>query len=677
MLLSSTASSARASAAALTTLLLASSISTSIAQLPNAEALNFASYQPVNVTCPSRSLLRSAGTSAGNNQSINADEASYIERRRQSEVASAFETYLANNVTGYDLNALAPNASFWPTVGIAVSGGGFRAALVGAGTFNALDGRNTTATQAGTGGVWQLASYMTGLSGGSWFVSSLAINSNPSIYDLVLGTPQYQGWFLEYNLVLPDGVISIFDNRNYYDNIEANVNLKQDAGFNTSITDAWGVALGYHFGPNGTTSDNFYEQSQTLHNTPTLWSGIKNTTAFTNYSMPFPAIVADSRPPNYYPGSLNLSTVYIPLNSTVYEFNPFEFGSYDPDLAHFIELEYVGTNLFNGQPFNSTGCVNGFDNFGFVIGTSSSLFNAIIQTANATLLGLGDGEGIVETLLDGLLSDIGADLRSSEDDLAIYPNPFYGINEGLFPRADDDGLQLVDGGEAGANIPLDPLLVKARKVDTILAVDGSCDTDLCWPNATSLRASYARAATLPDGQQILPYSPSAETFVNQGLNARPTFFGCNASETEVSDGMPLVVYLPNAPSGGSYNTNVSTYTLEYSREDTGLFLEAMYNVTTRGLSNSTSPRDEQWGACLACAIVERRRQYQNISRSSVCETCFTRYCWDGADTSGMGANAAENPDEVYTDAASTFRGDNKVTVALGLASFVASALWTL
>lgn len=91
------------------------------------------------------------------------------------------------------------------------------------------------------------------------------------------------------------------------------------------------------------------------------------------------------------------------------------------------------------------------------------------------------------------------------------------------------------------SIPLDPLLVKARHVDTILAVDGSCDTDLCWPNATSLRASYARAATLPDGQQILPYFPSAETFVDQGLNARPTFFGCNASQTEITDGMPLVV----------------------------------------------------------------------------------------------------------------------------------------
>lgn len=52
-------------------------------------------------------------------------------------------------------------------------------------------------------------------------------------------------WFLEYNLVLPDGVISIFDNRDYYDNIEANVDLKKDAGFNTSITDVSFVYRAY------------------------------------------------------------------------------------------------------------------------------------------------------------------------------------------------------------------------------------------------------------------------------------------------------------------------------------------------------------------------------------------------------------------------------------------------
>lgn len=80
-----------------------------------------------------------------------------------------------------------------PTVGLAVSGGGYRAALVGAGTFNAFDQRNNSAVQAGTGGVLQLASYMTGLSGGSWFVSSLAVNNIPPIQDLVLGGNGYQG----------------------------------------------------------------------------------------------------------------------------------------------------------------------------------------------------------------------------------------------------------------------------------------------------------------------------------------------------------------------------------------------------------------------------------------------------------------------------------------------------
>lgn len=93
-------------------LFLAAALQQAAAQIPNAEALNFDSYRPVNVTCPPRSLLRNAGTAAANNQSINPDEASYVERRRQNEVGSAFEAYLANNITGYDLAALAPNASY-------------------------------------------------------------------------------------------------------------------------------------------------------------------------------------------------------------------------------------------------------------------------------------------------------------------------------------------------------------------------------------------------------------------------------------------------------------------------------------------------------------------------------------------------------------------------------------
>lgn len=66
------------------------------------------SYRPINVTCPSRSLLRNAGTVAGRDQNINPDEAFYVGNRRMIEVASAFKTFLANDITGYDLDKLAP-----------------------------------------------------------------------------------------------------------------------------------------------------------------------------------------------------------------------------------------------------------------------------------------------------------------------------------------------------------------------------------------------------------------------------------------------------------------------------------------------------------------------------------------------------------------------------------------
>lgn len=99
---------ATAAAAAGLALLAASAPSSVHAQ----SQVSIDSYAPVNVTCPSRSLLRSAGTSVGGNQSINPSEATYIESRRQNVVGPAFEAFLANNITGYDLSQLAPNASY-------------------------------------------------------------------------------------------------------------------------------------------------------------------------------------------------------------------------------------------------------------------------------------------------------------------------------------------------------------------------------------------------------------------------------------------------------------------------------------------------------------------------------------------------------------------------------------
>lgn len=58
-------------------------------------------------------------------------------------------------------------------------------------------------------------------------------------------------------------------------------------------------------------------------------------------------------------------------------------------------------------------------------------------------------------------------------DVALYPNPFITdtVAGGKFIDKKENLLQLVDGAFNGEQLPLQPLLVKAREVDVILAID--------------------------------------------------------------------------------------------------------------------------------------------------------------------------------------------------------------
>ena len=69
---------------------------------------------------------------------------------------------------GYDLKQL--EAANFSRVGIAFSGGGYRAAQYGAGVLKGLDARDEDSKNAGTGGLLQVATYMSGLSGKCFFV---------------------------------------------------------------------------------------------------------------------------------------------------------------------------------------------------------------------------------------------------------------------------------------------------------------------------------------------------------------------------------------------------------------------------------------------------------------------------------------------------------------------------
>lgn len=69
-------------------------------------------------------------------------------------------------------------------------------------------------------------------------------------------------------------------------------------------------------------------------------------------------------------------------------------------------------------------------------------------------------------MLNSLLPESGIEL-----DTASWPNPFYGVAPETFISSNQTDLSLVDGGEDGEVIAIQPLLVKARGLDTILAID--------------------------------------------------------------------------------------------------------------------------------------------------------------------------------------------------------------
>lgn len=93
------------------------------------------------------------------------------------------------------------------------------AAQGGAGIISGLDARNATAKAKGTGGLVQVSSYLSGLSGGSWLVASMLFHDFPDMYELVMGNTNkggnLNGWLLDKDLALPSG-LNPFDNSNEY-----------------------------------------------------------------------------------------------------------------------------------------------------------------------------------------------------------------------------------------------------------------------------------------------------------------------------------------------------------------------------------------------------------------------------------------------------------------------------
>lgn len=242
----------------------------------------------------------------------------------------------------------------------------------GAGFISGLDSRDTTAQQRGTAGVLQLSSYASGLSGGSWAVGSFAINDWPTAQELAHDT-----WDLESDLIVPD------DNAlSYYASIVSDVAGKRNEGLPTGIVDYWGRALSYHL----------VNSTYPSEGAATTFADIRNTSNFKAAAYPFPIVIADEREPG---------ELLIDRNTTLFEFTPYEFGSYTPDVRAFVPVDTLGTRFSNGNANDSNACLYGFDNFGFVVGTSSTLFNSVY------IMLITDGsDGVIKDALQSVLQDI-------------------------------------------------------------------------------------------------------------------------------------------------------------------------------------------------------------------------------------------------------------------------------
>lgn len=266
------------------------------------------------------------------------------------------------------------------------------------GVIQAFDEREVNSTRPGhLGGLLQSATYVAGLSGGGWLTGSIYLNNFTTISSLLNGSNAGSVWKFERSIL--DGPVNngyaVIDTAQYYDEVYTAVKDKSIAGFETSVTDYWGRALSYQF-INASKGGIDY-----------TWSSIKLANDFTTGKIPMPMIVANERAPG---------ELLIGGNASVFEFNPWELGSFDNTNFAFAPLEFIGSEFSNGT-IPSGKCVRGFDNAGYVMGTSSSLFNQFALNLKEPDLP-GGGWGFVQNILAGSGSD--------NNDIADYsPNPFF------------------------------------------------------------------------------------------------------------------------------------------------------------------------------------------------------------------------------------------------------------
>ncbi|KAJ7891284.1 lysophospholipase [Mycena olivaceomarginata] len=636
-----------------TTLLLVGLFSLSaVSQLPPFSKASLTAYTPHVVPCPPHfSLIREAA--ADDPHSLNAGEQAYIDARRKDVIPDALRSYLKNLVSsGQDVPSTLKSIfqgkhGASPSYGLALSGGALRAGLFEAGAFTIFDGRNKTSNFAGFGGILQGAAYMTGLSGGGWFITAFAQANMPTIPELIFGPANptdngYGGFNIASDILAPFANNTL--NQGFIGGLILETNGKAAVGNPVTLADAFGISLARHFA-NGTNAANLLDFDTALHGTGQLFSDIAKVPSFQAHTLPFPILLSTLNSNNGNPNNTRPREI-VPLSNTKFEYNIFEFGSYDPSLGAFIPMQNLGT-------VNTSSCVLGFDQVALILGTTGDVFparnaSAAVKPNDTQILQFEAGTVAFQQLVPQNQANI-------RIDSALIPNAFAG-RQG-FTEENEEFLSLADGALDGGNLPIIPLLVKARGVQAVIVLDVSGDTKDNFVDGSGMLAEAQRVSLFP-GAYKFPQIPQTQAeFAAENITKQPTFFGCDEDQD-----VPMILYFANGapPPGQPPITNASTGQLSFP--DLSLvqaIMDQAGEIVSRGRPQNGEARDPLFPVCVACALADRERSRLGLKRDHQCDICFDRYCYKpGQQQTSSAAAGSSHAAAALADADSSTSSSN-------------------
>lgn len=176
------------------------------------------SYAPGKIDCPANSsLTRDANE-------ISPWEKDWLEGRDQVSKENLIEFLNHANMTDFDAESYLNGLDRSIKIGIAFSGGGYRAMLNGAGQMAALDNRTRGAWEHGLGGLLQASTYLVGLSGGNWLVGSIVMNNWTSVQDIL---DKNEIWDISHSIMNPGGW-KVTKTYEYYKGISDSLDEKKE-----------------------------------------------------------------------------------------------------------------------------------------------------------------------------------------------------------------------------------------------------------------------------------------------------------------------------------------------------------------------------------------------------------------------------------------------------------------